>query len=295
MLDFVRKMCESSGFISPYASDRWQKEMRECAEALTIANREIQESATAYQRLQEQFLQSQKMESIGKLVCGIAHDFNNLMTAILGYTQLAMLHHPEDAALQTDLRHIDGITRRATDLTRQLLIFARKQPTAPHLLDLYDLTCNIFYLLRRLVNDTITITILPSLDLWSVHADPGQMEQVLINLGINASDAMPDGGKLNIELHNVTLEAGAVPQYPEMAAGDYVMLTVSDTGEGIPLDVQVRIFEPFFTTKERGKGTGLGLATCREILSQQRGTIHFHSESGKGTTFTIYLPRAEKR
>ncbi len=248
---------------------------------------------TEHRRLQEQLLQAQKMESIGRLAGGIAHDFNNLMTAILGYASLAQMSLPSEGELSADLQRIQQAARRASELTQQLLAFARKQIAEPKIVNLNDLILDIDKMLRRLIGADVELIILPKADLWHVRIDPGQFGQVLVNLAVNARGAMPNGGKLIIETDNITLGNAYGYQGAEGRAGDYVMLAVTDTGIGMTPEVQAHLFEPFFTTKEVGKGTGLGLATCYGIVQQSGGHIQVESEPGRGTTFRIYLPRTE--
>jgi PAS domain S-box-containing protein len=253
---------------------------------LVGVNRDI----TARKRLEAQFLHAQKMEGIGRLAGGVAHDFNNLLTAITGYAELACdVLAPADP-LHSDLQAILEAANRATGLTRQLLAFARKQVLEPQILNLNDLVLNIDKLLRRLIGEDIELVTRTAPDLWSVKADINQIEQVLLNLAINARDAMPGGGKLTIETANVVLDAAYARQHMGVTPGPFVMLAVSDTGVGMPPEVQAQVFEPFFTTKEAGKGTGLGLATCYGIVKQHGGYIWVYSEVDHGTTFKVYLP-----
>jgi two-component system, cell cycle sensor histidine kinase and response regulator CckA len=251
----------------------------------------ISRDITARKRLEAQFRHAQKMEGIGRLAGGVAHDFNNLLTAITGYAELARDTLAPDDPLDGDLQAILDAANRATALTRQLLVFARKQVLEPQVLQLNELVLNLDKLLRRLIGEDIEFVTLPAPELWSVKADANQIEQILVNLAINARDAMPRGGKLTIEIANVLLDAAYVRQHMGARRGSYVMLAVSDTGVGMPPEVQARVFEPFFTTKEAGKGTGLGLATCYGIVKQHGGSIWVYSEVGHGTTFKVYLPR----
>jgi two-component system cell cycle sensor histidine kinase/response regulator CckA len=251
----------------------------------------INRDITARKRLEAQFLQAQKMEGIGRLAGGVAHDFNNLLTAIIGYAELARDGLDPTNPLHSDLEAILQAANRATTLTHQLLVFARKQILEPKVLQLNELVLNLDKLLRRLIGEDIELVALTAPDLWSVKADANQIEQVLLNLAINARDAMPQGGKLTIETANVELDAAYSHQHVGVIAGSHVMLAVSDTGVGMTPEVQAQVFEPFFTTKEAGKGTGLGLATCYGIVKQHGGHISIYSEVAHGTTFKVYLPR----
>jgi len=246
---------------------------------------------TAHKRLETQFLQAQKMESIGRLASGVAHDFNNLLTAISGYTELMLEELPPEAAMRDDLEEISKIADRAVNLTHQLLAFAREQTFQPQIVNLNDVIQDVDKLLHRLIGEDIQLVTLPASDLHLVKADRGQIEQVLLNLAVNARDAMPHGGKLIIETSNVVLDRAYTRQHVAIAPGDYVMLTVSDTGVGMSEIVQEHLFEPFFTTKEPDRGTGLGLATCYGIIKQHGGHLWVYSEVGQGATFKIYLPR----
>jgi two-component system cell cycle sensor histidine kinase/response regulator CckA len=243
--------------------------------------------------LEQQFRQVQKMEAIGRLAGGVAHDFNNLLTAIMGYTAMAADTLPPDHAAHPDLEGIQKTAQRAANLTRQLLAFARRQIIEPRVLNLNDLILNVEKMLRRLISEDIKLTTLLAPDLAPLKADPGQLEQVLLNLVVNARDAMPNGGELIIETANVSLDQDYARRHAEVTPGEYVLLAVSDTGVGMTEEVKARLFEPFFTTKEIGKGSGLGLATCFGIVKQNEGHIRAYSELGVGTTFKIYLPQVE--
>ena len=242
-------------------------------------------------KLENQLRQAQKMDAIGQFAGGIAHDFNNVLTAIMSYAGVAKrMMDPEHKAIS----RIDGIeesVHRAASLTRQLLAFASRQFIAPQVLDLNRLVLDLSQLLRRLISANIELVTLPTDELGMIKADPGQLEQVIINLVVNARDAMPMGGKLLIETNNVTLDDVYAQQHLDMLPGDYVMLAVTDTGSGMSEEVLAHIFEPFFTTKKEGKGTGLGLAMCYGIVKQSEGYLHVYSEEGIGTTFKVYLPR----
>jgi two-component system cell cycle sensor histidine kinase/response regulator CckA len=249
---------------------------------------------TEHKRLQAQLLQAQKMETIGRLAGGIAHDFNNLLTAITGYAELALVALPAEDLLYDDLQAILDATERATALTRQLLAFARKQVLAPHILDLNDLTRNLDKLLRRLIGEDVEVVVREAPSAALVKADPHQIEQVLLNLAINARDAMPDGGRVSIEIANVVWDQAPGEQHSQGSLAAYVMLAVNDTGVGMTPEVQAHLFEPFFTTKELGKGTGLGLATCYGIVQQHGGQITVSSQVGQGTSVKVYLPHASE-
>jgi two-component system cell cycle sensor histidine kinase/response regulator CckA len=243
-------------------------------------------------RLEQQLHQSLKMEGVGRLAGGIAHDFNNMLTAIGGYTEIALDTIGPDHPAVADLAEVLASAGRAAALTQQLLAFARKQVIRPRLISLNDLVRRTDGLLGRVLGDDIRITARLSEDLWPVHADPGQFEQILVNLAVNARDAMAGGGTLAFGTANVTLDADWARVHPEVVPGDYVRLTIADTGIGMTKAVQEHVFEPFFTTKDAGKGTGLGLATCHGIVKQSGGHIWLRSAPGEGTTFTIHLPRA---
>jgi len=233
------------------------------------------------------------MEGIGRLAGGIAHDFNNLLTAILGHAEMARTDVAEGDPAQSNIAEITRAAQRAADLTRQLLAFARRQIIEPKIVDLNSLVLNVDKMLRRLLGEDVELITVPDPSLWRVRIDPGQFEQVLVNLAVNARDAMPGGGRLLIETSNVFLDADFARHHATVQPGPHVLLSVTDTGTGMDQEVLAHIFEPFFTTKEVGKGTGLGLATCYGIVKQNRGSIWVYSEKGIGTTFKIYLPRAE--
>lgn len=244
--------------------------------------------------LEEQLRQSQKMDALGRLAGGIAHDFNNLLTAINGYSQIAMLKLHEKDPLRKDLQEVLKAGERAASLTRQLLAFSRLQVFLPRVIDLNVVVTDIDKLLRRLIGEDIHLVASLSPGLGYVMADPGQIEQVVLNLVVNARDAMPRGGTLTIETANVDLTQDYSHQNYRAKPGAYVMLAVTDTGSGMDELTISRAFEPFFTTKEPGKGTGLGLSTVYGIVEQSGGDIRVYSEVGRGTTFKIYLPRVEK-
>ena len=243
--------------------------------------------------IEEQLLQSQKMEVVGQLAGGIAHDFNNLLTGILGFSQMGDRSLPEDR-MRDYFRQIGRAAERAASLTRQLLAFSRRDIVQLRILDLNVTIVEMDKMLRRLIGEDINMVTLPAPNLGTVKVDPGQIEQVLINMVVNAKDAIAVHGTLTIETANVTIGSDYLRRRPEASAGDYVMLGVNDTGIGMSEEVRTRIFEPFFTTKEVGKGTGLGLSTCYGIVEQSGGFITVDSELGKGTTFKVCLPRAEE-
>ena len=259
----------------------------------TIDITERKHAAEEMANLQEQLRQSQKMEAIGCLAGGIAHDFNNLLTVIKGYGQLSLLGLKEDSPLRGNIEEINRATDRSADLIRQLLIFSRRQVMEMRVLDLNILLQNLDKMLRRVIGEDIELVTLLAEDLGRVKTDPGQIEQVILNLAVNARDAMPSGGKLTIETANVELDGAYARRHVAVTPGRYVMLAVSDTGVGMTPEVRDRVFEPFFTTKEKGKGTGLGLSTVYGIVKQSEGNIWIYSEPGHGTIFKIYLPQAE--
>jgi PAS domain S-box-containing protein len=244
-------------------------------------------------QLEEQLLQSQKMESVGRLAGGIAHDFNNLLTAIMGHAELSLDTLAPEAREREDLHAIFASARSAANLIRQLLTFARRQTIEPRTFNPNDLLLDIDRLLRRLIGEDIELVTFPAPDLGLIRADPNQIEQVLVNLAVNARDAMPDGGKLTIETANVELDAAYAHAHVGVEPGQYVMLAVSDTGVGIDESIRPYIFEPFFTTKPLGQGTGLGLATCYGIVKQHGGTMEVYSTPRDGAAFKVYLPRVE--
>jgi PAS domain S-box-containing protein len=250
--------------------------------------------ATERRNLEQQVIQAQKMEAVGRLAGGVAHDFNNILTAIGGYTDLLLADLPLDDPRREDVDEIHRAADRAAALTQQLLAFSRRQVLQPKVIDLNALVSNVEKLLRRLLGEDVLLATALAGDVGRVRADPGQLEQVIVNLAVNARDAMPTGGRLTLETSNVDLDAAYAAEHRSVVPGPYVVIAVSDTGTGMSADVQSHMFEPFFTTKEVGKGTGLGLATAYGIVKQSGGSIWVYSELGHGTTIKVYLPRVDE-
>jgi len=253
----------------------------------------VQRDITARKKLQGQLVQSQKMETVGKLAGGIAHEFNSILTAIIGQSELLLNDLPASSPLIKNATEIIKASNRAATLTRQLLAYGRKQFLQPEILDLNRVVTGMGEVLQHLMGVNVVVQMVPAIGLNSVKADAGQLERVIMNLVINARDAMPNGGKLILETANVSFDADSVGRYPELKPGGYVMLAITDTGIGMSDAVKARVFEPFFTTKDVGQVTGLGLSTCYGIVKQSGGHISVYSELGRGTTFKIYLPQIE--
>jgi two-component system cell cycle sensor histidine kinase/response regulator CckA len=249
---------------------------------------------TERKRLEAQFIQAQKMEVIGNLAGGVAHDFNNMLGVIMGYSEIIMAKLPPENPVREHVEQIQHAAERALGLTRQLLVFSRKQTVQPVALDLNETLDSLDKMLRQLIDENIDMRIIGGKELARIKADSGYVGQVLMNLVVNARDAMPNGGKLTIATSNVTLDDNYARTHLGTVPGNYVMLSVSDTGTGMTDEVKAHLFEAFFTTKALGKGTGLGLATCQTIVQQCGGHIGVTSEIGKGTTFKIYFPQIEQ-
>ncbi len=281
--------------------DRWWRQMEatvnpvtgdtEEIEKLVIVNRDV----TSQRKLEEQFRQAQKMEAVGQLSGGVAHDFNNLLGVIIGYTEFMEEKLPADHSLRSCVSEILQASRRAAALTRQLLAFSRQQVLEPRVLDLNRIVLDMEKLLLRLIGEHIQLRSVLQADLGNIKADESQIEQIMLNLAVNARDAMPHGGNLIIETRNVEIDEAVARQYPyPVQPGKYVQLMVSDTGIGMDSATKTRIFEPFFTTKEKGKGTGLGLSVVYGVVKQSGGYINVYSEPGTGTIFKICLPRVDQ-
>ena len=290
-------------FVHPDGTIRWvagqavpERDGRGCVIGYVGVITDITEQKQAEEerkRLQEQLYHAQRMESVGRLAGGIAHDFNNILSVILGYGEVGLRKvHPRDP-LTVNFQQIVEAAQRASALTRQLLAFSRKQTLQPKVLNLNTIVQNLKEMLERLIGEDIALQLYLDPDLALVEVDPGQMEQVIMNLVVNARDAMPQGGQLIIETRNVELDEAYAQTHAEVISGPYVLLAVTDTGCGMEPDLLDKIFEPFFTTKEKGQGTGLGLSTVYGIVRQSGGTIWVYSEPGQGTTFKIYLPQSQ--
>ncbi|MBI4503612.1 MAG: PAS domain S-box protein [Gemmatimonadetes bacterium] len=253
----------------------------------------IKEDITDRKQLEDELRQAQKMEAVGRLAGGVAHDFNNLLTVILGNCEIVLADMKDDDEIRRDLVEIEAAARRAASLTRQLLAFSRRQIIQPQILDLNALVEGIGKMIRRLLGEDITVAMQLAKDVGRVIADPGQLEQVLLNLSVNARDAMPDGGRLAIQTANMDVDPTFQRDHPGAQVGPHVKIAITDTGTGMTPEVRAHLFEPFFTTKPAGKGTGLGLSTVYGIVKQSNGSIFVQSEPDRGSTFTILLPRSD--
>jgi two-component system cell cycle sensor histidine kinase/response regulator CckA len=256
--------------------------------------RDLETSLEELKQTQAQFLQAQKMEAIGRLAGGVAHDFNNTLTIIhLSLQLLKRKLRPEDP-LWEYVQQIEEAGERATALTKQLLSFSRREVVEPRVVDLGREIGNLSRMLQRIIGEDIELVTVLADDLWPIYADPAQIDQTIVNLVVNARDAMPNGGRLTIETANVVLDEAYAARHVDVRPGEYVRLTVGDTGVGMDEEIKAHLFEPFFTTKEPGQGTGLGLSTVFGIVKQNAGHIWVHSRVGQGTTFKIYLPHTKK-
>jgi len=249
---------------------------------------------TERKHLENQFLQAQKMEAVGRLAGGIAHDFNNLLTAIIGYSQMSLARLHSQDPMRKDIEEVESAGQRAAALTGQLLAFSRKQVVQPQVLALNCVVTDLTKMLQRLIGEDVELETSLDPDAWHVKADRGQIEQIIMNLAVNSRDAMPEGGKLTIETSNVHLDENYASGHIDATPGSHVMLAITDTGSGMDKETESRIFEPFFTTKEQGRGTGLGLSTVYGIVKQNGGSIGVYSELGRGTSFKVYLPRVKE-
>lgn len=268
--------------------DAQGKPLRMCGTHTDITERKLDEQER--EKLQNQLIQAQKMESVGQLAGGVAHDFNNMLSVILGYAELAMDQVDPSSSLYQELQEIYNAGKRSTDITGQLLAFARKQTIAPRVLDLNETVEGMLNMLRRLIGEDITLAWLPVLGLGKVKMDPSQLDQLLANLCVNARDAIAGVGKVIVETGKVTLDEEYCKDHPGFMPGDFILIVVSDDGCGMDKEILLKIFEPFYTTKEVGQGTGLGLATVYGIVKQNNGFVNVYSELGHGTTFKVYLP-----
>jgi len=264
---------------------------REIREAHTRMERKLAEAEN--RKLEQQFHQAQKMEAVGRLAGGLAHDFNNFLSAINGYCQMMLNTLDRADPARVWLEEIKKAGDHAASLMRELLAFSRQQVLVPQILDLNEVVAGVENMLRHLIGKDIDLITLPGQALWQVKADPARFKQVIVNLAVNARDAMPEGGRLIIETSNVVLDADSAESRPSVSPGQYVVLAVSDTGTGMDAETQAHVFEPFFTTKEEGQGTGLGLSMVYGTVKQSGGAVWVESERGQGARFKICLPRAK--
>jgi two-component system, cell cycle sensor histidine kinase and response regulator CckA len=307
LTDRAVELLERTGVAPPWESELLRKDGSRVPVLVTVAMLESphcialvtdlserKKGEASLQRLEEQLRQAQKMEAIGSLAGGVAHDFNNVLSVILSYSQMILDDLEANDPLRSDVDEIRMAGERAAELTRQLLMFSRRQVIEPRVLDLNAVLVGLDKMLHRLLGEDIDLVSLPGSELGRVRADPGSVEQVVMNLVVNARDAMPTGGQLTLETSNVDLDEVFASSNHDVKPGAYVMLAVSDTGTGMDKATQARIFEPFFTTKEKGKGTGLGLSTVFGIVQQSGGHVWVYSEVGRGTSFKVYLPRVDE-
>jgi two-component system, cell cycle sensor histidine kinase and response regulator CckA len=278
--------------IMPQLNDD-MKNLRHRIRELEDSENKRKEAEEALRKSEEQLRQWQRVEAIGRLAGGVAHDFNNLLMTILGCSELLLREFDPQDPRREEVEEIRRAAQRATSLTHQLLAFGRRQVLQPQVLGLNEIVENMKRMLRRLIGEDIQFLTILAPELWPVKVDPGQIEQVIMNLVVNARDAMAGGGRLMIETANVNLDTEYARRHIAVKPGAFVMLAVTDTGCGMDADTQSHLFEPFFTTKEKGKGTGLGLSTVYGIIKQSGGNIWAYSEIGKGSTFKVYLPRVE--
>jgi signal transduction histidine kinase/CheY-like chemotaxis protein len=293
-LDRVSDELRNTAAILARGREELESRVAERTRELAAANERLRAEIDAREQAQSALLQAQKMDAMGQLTGGVAHDFNNLLMVIKGHTELLLNFLPHGDATARKVELIDRAADRAASLTRQLLAFSRMQVLQPRVINLNKIVEDMGKLIPRLLGEDVDLVIRTSPDLGAIRADASQMEQIIMNLAVNARDAMPGGGRLVIETSNSELDSSYANARPVVTPGSYVLLAVSDTGTGMDQETQARIFEPFFTTKEQGKGTGLGLSTVYGVVKQSGGFIWVYSELGKGTSFKVYLPRVDQ-